>query len=538
MKNKKIIKIGIVLLISILIVSLVIYKTKKYSHADVKISHDSFSTTKDSIEVSMETNKGYKIYYTLDGSIPTKRSNLYRKKIALNKDSSPLTLSLKDSTKKIVGKGIIEDENLPHGTVLRAVAIAPNGTSGKVETRTYFIGIDLVEHFHKEGVVSIVTDPKNLIDDEIGIYNRNNYKKKGRDWEREAVIEFFDGEETSAWKDNIGIRIKGNITRECSQKSFNIYFRKEYGSKNLKYKLFEGNDIKKYKQLTLRNGGNAIDTLKFKDQWLQDLVRDRKVDTQAGRPVSLFINGEYWGAYDLQEKYNDTYYANHYDLEKDNIVVIKEGEVEEGKEEDIKLYEELMNYASLDLSEESIYQEFQEIVDIESLLDYYAIEIYIGNADWGNLNEEEVMKNTQLWRAREKEEEKEYGDGKWRFSLYDLEYSSSLFNKNNSKRMKSMRTTEVSFNSIERAKETQPLFSALMNNNHFRNDFYRTLREIGNNNFNPQRVEETLNETYNRWAPFMEETSKKFIIDYFDLDIEKENVIDYFNQRMNYIMSY
>ena len=77
-----------------------------------------------------------------------------------------------------------------------------------------------------------------------------------------------------------------------------------------------------------------------------------------------------------------------------------------------------------------------------------------------------------------------------------------------------------------------------MKNDQFQNDFYRTLKEIGNTNFNPQRVEETLNEYYNRWSPLMEETSKKFIIDYDSVDEEKENVIHYFNQRMNYIIYY
>ena len=421
MKNRKRIKTGIIILITLLVFLFVWNKIDKYPQESVKISLDSFSTTEEKIEVSMETKKGYKIYYTLDGSIPTKRSNLYKEKITLDKNSSPLLLSSKENTKKIAGKGIKNSSSLPHGTVLRAVAIAPNGKAGNVETRTYFIGINLEEYFNQEAVISLVTDPKNLMDDSIGIYNRKNYKNKGRDWERKAVIEFFDGSNHPSWKENIGIRIKGNISRECSQKSFNIFFREEYGSKQLNYKLFEENDIEEYKQLTLRNGGNAIDTLKFKDQWLQDLVRDRKVDTQAGRPAIVFINGEYWGVYDLQEKYNDTYYANHYDVEKDNVVVIKEEQVEEGKEEDIKLYEKLMKYATLDLSDNSIYQEFLEIVDIESLLDYYAIEIYIGNADWGNLNQKEIMKNTELWRVREQEEEKEYGDGKWRFSLYDLE---------------------------------------------------------------------------------------------------------------------
>lgn len=486
MKNYFIVSI----LIFLLIISVVFIKKpfKKYKPEKVIISVNSMISDKDSISVNMNTKKGYNIYYTLDGSVPSRFDTKYNKKIILNKE------------------GKTEDNEFSKATILRAVSIAPDGVAGPVETRTFFLGDNIYNKYPNIPIFSLVTDPKNLFDNEIGIMNENNINKKGKDWERELFIELFDGKNNPSFSENAGIRIKGSVSRMYPQKSFNIYFRDDYGNKKLKYKLFEdnkdinGNVIKEYKSFTLRNGGNDTEFLKYKDQWLQQLVRDRNVDTQSGNASIVFLNGEYFGVYNLQEKYSDKYYAEHYDLDKDNIVVIKEDEVEEGKAKDIKLYEELMDYTNKDLSDDKTYNEFLELVDIESMLDYYAIEIYIGNADWGRTKEDKDLHNTQLWRSRNNEDSK-YGDCKWRWSLYDLEYSSSLYNQVE---------TNYAFNSIDRAINSQPLFASAMKNERFKKDFYERLRDIGSNDFNIEKVKNTLDEYENKWKPLVMEYYKKF----------------------------
>ncbi len=554
MKHSKII-IPVILL---LLIITSFHYFKHYDKENVIISKDSFATTKKEISISMKTKKGYKIYYTLDGSIPTKKSIKYKKPIKLNKNSSPDQLVLNKNKQLIVNTGIFNDKSIPKGTVLRAVAIAPNGTIGKVETRTYFIGTDIVKYYNNFPVISLVTDPKNLLDYEKGIlvkgkiydewsktkkakrilnedkkYEINgNYMQKGKDWEKEAVIEFFDGTNTKKFRENIGIRLKGNNTRFYSQKSFNIYFREEYGNKKIKYELFpdakdiNGKVIKKYKRLTLRNGGNDTEFLKYKDQLLQDLVKDRKVDTQSGRPAIVFINGEYWGIYNLQERYSDSYYEEHYNVDKDNVVLIKENEVEEGKESDIKLYEELMEYSKKDLSDYNNYNDFKEKVDIDSMLDYFAIEIYIGNADWGE--EKGILKNTQLWRARIPDNTP-YGDGKWRFSLYDLEYSSTLYGQEK---------TNVNYNTIEQALNRQPLFKSAMNNSEFRQAFYDRLKEIGMTNFNSEKVTKCFDDYENLWKDNLTDYYKRF----GDNSFQRENSMIatkyFFNKRFDIITNY
>ena len=274
----------------------------------------------------------------------------------------------------------------------------------------------------------------------------------------------------------------------------------------------------------MRNGGNDK-YLKFKDQLLQDLVKERNVDTQAGKMAILFLNGEYWGIYVLQEKYSDDYYKSHYNIDKDNIIVIKEDEVDEGKDEDIKLYEELMEYTKKDLSNSKIYNEFTKKVDIQSMIDYYAIEIYIANSDWGIDNQDKRTKNTQLWRVRETSNKK-YEDGKWRWSLYDLEYSSSMYNQN---------TTSYDYNSIEMAIKSQPLFASAMKNNEFRNQFYNTLKDIGKNYYNGETINKSIEEYYNKWEDYYYYNDVRFSDYSTDRNYSMIKIKEFFDNRYDYI---
>ena len=542
----------------VIIIYLIIINTKQYYQEKVYISKESCSVAKESLSITMKTKKGYKIYYTLDGSTPTKNSIRYKKKISLNKNSTPDNLVQAKNINLMVNNGIFKNKSIPKATILRAISIAPNGTTGPIETRTYFIGTDILNYYKDIAIISTVTDPKNLLDYHKGIlikgeiYDKwsktkegmntirknelhnyiGNYTQKGKEWEREATIELFDSKKTSSWRENVGIRLKGNKSMHYSQKSFNIYFRKEYGNKSLDYELLKENKnkeekaISKYKNISLRNGGNDTEFLKYKDQLIQDLVKDRKIDTQSGRPAIVFINGEYWGIYNLQEKYSKTYYSEHYNLNKNNIIVVKEGEIDEGTKEDLKFYDELMEYAKKDLSDEKTYNEFKDIVDIQSMLDYFAIEIYIGNADWGEANGK--LKNTQLWRVREPEGT-EYGDGKWRWSLYDTEYSSTLYGQEK---------TNVNYNTMKQAIDRQPLFKSAMNNEEFKSSFYETLKEIGKTNFNSNRVNELLDQYENKWKPYMNDYYKRF----GDNSFQRENSIVatkfFFNKRYDIITNY
>ena len=256
-----------------------------------------------------------------------------------------------------------------------------------------------------------------------------------------------------------------------------------------------GEQIKKYKSFMLRNGGNDTEYSKIRDVFNQSMVEDRAFGVQAARPCVLFINGEYWGLYNLTEKYSDNSLETQYGVDKDNVVVYKEGEMDEGQDGDEALYEELWSYADKDFSDDAVYEQFCNIVDIDSFVDYYATEIYIANSDW------DPEKNYLIWRARISDGTNPYADGKWRYLLYDTEYSMSLYND---------RENQADYDSFSRALRQDSLFSAVTKNKKFQEKFIAAVQEIGSVNFDPDACNRKLNEYVSVYKPLMQDYYTRF----------------------------
>ena len=76
-----------------------------------------------------------------------------------------------------------------------------------------------------------------------------------------------------------------------------------------------GEPVTQFKCLILRNSGNDYNNAYIRDGMLQDLVSHLGFETQAYRPAVIFINGEYWGIYNIREYYNDWYFSTHYNAD-------------------------------------------------------------------------------------------------------------------------------------------------------------------------------------------------------------------------------
>ena len=212
-----------------------------------------------------------------------------------------------------------------------------NARFGDPETQVVLprMKTDLVQMFDSIMVVSLVVDPANLLDYESGIMAKGaiydehraenellsngnqhevqaNYTQKGRDWEREATIELFDGSNTLSYEAPCGIRLRGRVSRIYAQKSFNVYFKDSYGTKKMEYPLFgdiatssNGDPVTTYKSFCLRSGGNDTELLRYRDSLLQETLGGYDYATQASRPAIVFLNGEFYGVYSLAEKYSN-----------------------------------------------------------------------------------------------------------------------------------------------------------------------------------------------------------------------------------------
>lgn len=406
---------------------------------------------------------------------------------------------------------------VPKATVIRAMVVRPDGKKSKVVTKVYFVGKDLQTLYKNASVVSIVTDPDNLLSEETGIYRYGNWDNRGDEWEREADVTYIDTDGTIPFETSMGIRIHGGYSRKWGQKSFRLYFREDLGLKNLKnYPLIPGamnfdktEATTKYKKLILRNGGNDYSYTKLQDVWIQSLVDDRAFTVQSARPSVLFLNGEYWGLYNLTERYSDNYIETEFGVDKDNVIMIKNGELEEGTDTDLQYYSELQELANLDMSKEENYKCFTELVDEQSYVDYYATEIYIGNNDWPD-------NNIQFWRSRTKDGTT-YGDTKWRYMLYDTEFSMNLYNCADN--LMNRLGTDI----IERTKSKDSLFRALCANTGFRKKLADALMDLADNNFEVTSAKTKLDSLATIYRPLMIQYFKRFSgsTDTFDQNIQR-----------------
>ena len=344
-----------------------------------------------------------------------------------------------------------------------------------------------------------------------------NYKQKGAEWERPANIEIFDNGE-SVLSQDVGIRIKGAASRAWAQKSFNIFARMDYGKGSFEYDLFEGKSTKeknnkvidKFDGFTIRNGGNDNMAGFFRDSVNQSLVSDRDMTTQATSECILFIDGEFWGIYQLMEKYNADYFKSHYGIKKNDVAYIKNGSLEEGNDQDLSQWNNLLsNLSKVDMTLDENYQRACAELDIQSFIDYFVAQIYWGNHDWPS-------NNTGVWRADTVDPENPYADGKWRMVLFDTEYSASLADKINEVGPTYNPFTQFggggmggfAFGGMGGG-SLSGAFTNLMKNETFRQQFELSFMDMANYNFDTKKTTEAIN-YYKGFKQQILDTYKRF----------------------------
>jgi len=516
--------------------------------------------------LDISTDSDSTVYYTLDGSIPTENSQKYTQPILI-KDRSvePDVLSAHTDIAQPADMVSYDLPNKPvdKATVVRAFAVDKNGSRSDTVTCTYFVGFgSKADYYDNVKVISLVTNDDNLFDYERGIYVLGktyddwlsgegydpgtpewsmpaNYTQKGKEWERPASIQFFENGSLEHSQD-VGIRIHGGATRSYTQKSFNIYARKEYGDSCLRYDIFSGNVVsqadgsivKQYDSIMLRNAGNDAMYTRFRDKLIQSLVADRQFLTQAMEPCILFINGEYWGQYEITEKLDKSFIKAHFGVPKKDVCIVKKDELDEGSEETFAQWQELREWINkTDLSDSKAYDELCAKVDMPGFMEYVSTEIYIDNYDWG-------APNSAMWKTQTVDADNPYSDGKWRFILFDTEYSSGMYGR-------ALAANDSFARLMENDCFITDLLKASLKNESFRKDLIKTFTDIADNNFNAERVEKAVASLSEEYSDMVTDTYSRFWRSsaggyYAEQNYEEAvgELRQFFSQRRKYIMEY
>ena len=431
--------------------------------------------------VTIQGNEGYEIHYTLNGTTPTADDKLYTAPLYLSEQlySHSDLYRLRNCPENLW----TPRDEVDHLIVLRAALFAPDGSRcSDVRTEVYLVK-SLLHRDMELPVVSLCIDSADLFDFDSGIfvpgthfdptnlYFSGNYCQRGREWERHADFTFIDNG-TTVLSQSCGIRIHGNRTRCYQQKGFTLYARKEYGTKQFAHPFFGSGGPDRYKRLILRPWAAGWNDSGIPDYLCQRLAATLGCDHLLTRPVALFLNGEYWGLYFMQEKPDEHYIEQYYNIDKDNVDILANWgqEVENGDATRWNAFYQWLETA--DLTREADYQYAIQQIDIDALIDYMLLQVFVSNIDW-------PANNVRLWSAN---------GSPWRWFFFDGDAAFARWNDNK------VILNQLVCNDPSQTYPSSPfatrLFRQLLSNNDFKlytiEYFYRIVHDrIGINHAEP-----------------------------------------------------
>lgn len=291
-------------------------------------------------------------------------------------------------------------------TVIRAIASGGDLIPGAVSSQTYLFAGDIVEQskMHPEitqsdvyrdelfaalealPVVSLSFENESVFGPQ-GIYQ--NPTQRGRSSEREIHFEYFvPGQHDESAEAPAGMRIHGANSRLHPKKPLRIFFRSDYGESRLEHDVFPRSPVKSFKRLLLRGSGhdawtfdaNWTEATFIRNQFLHQSQQAMGHHSPSGRHVNVFLNGQYWGMYELQEFPHEHYNADHHGGEPEDWDVVKHGQEVEAGERDA--WDALIALARAGIKTTADYEAIQEYLDLENFADAMIQRIWASDEDW------------------------------------------------------------------------------------------------------------------------------------------------------------
>jgi hypothetical protein len=401
------------------------------------------------------SNIGDTIYYTTNGSIPTRNSKIFKSELSISKS-----------------------------TVIKARIIRTGTLPGEVVTNSY------ISSYTKLPVVSLSLDSLDLWDYNTGIYvmgpnasseNPNFGANFWQDWEKPGHFELMETSGKKVIDVNAGVKIFGNWSRANAQKSMAVHCRKKYGDDRMDYKIFNDRPFDEFYSLVLRNSGNDWNNTMMRDGLMTSLTVGLNFEQMAYRPASIFLNGQYWGLLNMREKIDENFLASNAGVNPDSVIIL-----ENGGDELIGSASDWWNTYNFietnSMTEEANYEQVASQIDIKSFTDYFASQIFYANHDWpGN--------NIRYWKTTE-------SDSKWRWIMYDTDFGMGGINGSAFSNSLGY-ATDPNGPGWPNPPWSTLVLRKLLENNGFRDQFVNRFADLMNSTFLPERVNKAIDEKSN-----------------------------------------
>ncbi len=408
------------------------------------------------LNVTVTIPKGATLMYTTDGTTPTLTDGI------LSRDGKFTVTETTTYRWRLFRSGY-----LPSGVVTRSYIY---------NDRDYYLP-----------VVSVVTDPANLYDDEIGVYvSGSNGKTANQDWtkrnfnmewDRPVNFEYIVDNQEVVNKE-VYYAIAGGWSRKYLPKSFKLKANSVFGDGKYDYTFFKDKPYNRNKSLLLRNGGNDnYNKYRLKDISLQEIARlsGFKLNLQSVQPTHVFYNGEHIGMLNMREPSNKHWAYANLGTNNDEIdsfeMSVDSGYVQKsGTRDAFDYWYHLTEDLAADPQNSEIYKKICEIVDIDDYVNYFAYKFFLNDWDWPH-------NNCKGFRDR--------NDGKFRFMVFDLDNcvdrtGNNIFNDFENKRTYTFyQRPEYNGTSLTKEVELVTMFLNTLGNDTFRKKFIDTYCIVG-----------------------------------------------------------
>ncbi|MBX2983559.1 MAG: CotH kinase family protein [Flavobacteriales bacterium] len=323
------------------------------------------------------TDPNSTIRYTLDGTEPTAASTAY---------TAPISIATT--------------------TVVRAACFssAPGVPPSFIETNTYFINVS-----HTTAILSIAGDQVDeLLNGNNGIEPYGSFEYFGPDQQlRDEATGQFNKHGNDSWA--------------YDQRGFDYVTRDQAGyNDGIHYPIFHASNRNKFQRLIIKSAAN--DNYPFetggayiRDAYVHSLSQagGLKLDVRTYEPCVLYMNGQYWGLYEIREKCDDNDYTKeYYDQDQYDLQYLKTwGNTwsEYGGAQAQTDWDALLAYImSNNMGDPTAFAYVDGQYNWKSLVDYVVLNSYTVCTDWLNWN-------TAWWRGSNPAGEHK----KWGYVLWD-----------------------------------------------------------------------------------------------------------------------